>query len=317
MNMNQTIVENLQKISDYEKSRGESFKHRAYEKAIQSIRDLKYDITCSEDLKEVKYVGKGIGQKIEIIFEKGFLDIVNDIPTSEKALVKQLLGIYGVGIKKANDLKKKVKSFEELKNNSKTLLNNKQLIGLKHYSDLQERIPRSEMEFHETYIGNVWAGQKKPFEYRIVGSYRRGALHSGDIDIMVTFSPPSRDRYQQLIISLQNKGYLIDHLAWGDKKYMGVCKHPNFTKSRRIDIIYCSPAEYPFCLLYFTGSGEFNRKLREIANDNGYRLNEKKLVKLTNGQEVKNLPTEESILEFLDVPPYAPHERTDEILIMS
>jgi DNA polymerase/3'-5' exonuclease PolX len=312
--MNQTIVENLQKISDYEKSRGETFKHRAYQRAIQSIKSLSFDIDSIDDLKDVKHVGKGIRQKVEIIFDKGVLDLENDLPTSEKELVKQLLNIYGVGVKKANELKAKIKSLEELKENSATLLNQKQQIGLKHYAELQERIPRSEIEFHETYISQIWSKQKKPFEFRIVGSYRRGAPHSGDIDIMVTFNPPSRDRYQLLLRSLEESGYLVDHLAWGDKKYMGVCQHPVFKKSRRIDILYCSPAEYPYCLLYFTGSGEFNRKLREIANDNGYKLNEKKLIQLGDGEVVQNLRSEKEIMEFLGVHPYEPHERSDSVL---
>lgn len=312
--MNDTIIENLQRISDYEKGRGETFKHRAYQKAIQSIKELTFEIDGLDCLKGVKHVGKGIKQKIEIIFEKGSLDIENDLPTSEKELVKQLLNIYGVGIKKANELKTKVKSLDELRQNANELLHQKQQIGLKHYADLMERIPRSEIQFHEAYIGNIWSDQKKPFEFRIVGSYRRGEPHSGDIDIMVTFNPPNRQRYQLLLRALEKSGYLVDHLAWGDKKYMGVCKHPVFKKSRRIDILYCSPEEYPYCLLYFTGSGEFNRKLREIAKEKGYKLNEKKMISTSSNKNVENLGSEKEILEFLGVNYFEPQDRTDSAL---
>ena len=34
---------------------------------------------------------------------------------------------------------------------------------------------------------------------------------------------------------------------------------------RRIDIMYTKPEEYPFAILYFTGSGDFNVKMREYA----------------------------------------------------
>ena len=43
---------------------------------------------------------------------------------------------------------------------------------------------------------------------------------------------------------------------------------------RRIDIMYTKPSEYPFAVLYFTGSGEFNVRMRGDALVKGYTMNE-------------------------------------------
>ena len=55
---------------------------------------------------------------------------------------------------------------------------------------------------------------------------------------------------------------------------MGLCKLESDLPNRRIDIMYTRPDEYPFAILYFTGSKEFNQKMRQHANEKGFTLNE-------------------------------------------
>ena len=43
---------------------------------------------------------------------------------------------------------------------------------------------------------------------------------------------------------------------------------------RRIDIMYTKPCEYPFAIMYFTGSMEFNTMVRQKCLDRGLSLNE-------------------------------------------
>ena len=67
--------------------------------------------------------------------------------------------------------------------------------------------------------------------------------------------------YNIFIDKLQESNYIVDDLARGPKKYNGLCKY-NRNPCRRIDIMYTKPEEYPFAILYFTGSMEFNAKMR-------------------------------------------------------
>ena len=64
---------------------------------------------------------------------------------------------------------------------------------------------------------------------------------------------------QSLLKKLVNQGYLLEELFLGNKKYNGICKLGRKGIGRRIDIMYTKPEEYPFAILYFTGSGEFNQ----------------------------------------------------------
>ena len=72
---------------------------------------------------------------------------------------------------------------------------------------------------------------------------------------------------------------------------------------------------YPFALLYFTGSKEFNTGMRERALKMGYTLNEHGFSKMEGrkkGAKVdKAFPNERAIFDFLQMKFKEPHERTE------
>jgi DNA polymerase/3'-5' exonuclease PolX len=55
---------------------------------------------------------------------------------------------------------------------------------------------------------------------------------------------------------------------------MGICKLGDDGLLRRIDVRYMPYNSYYSAILYFTGSKDFNRKMRQIAISMGYKLNE-------------------------------------------
>ena len=70
------------------------------------------------------------------------------------------------------------------------------------------------------------------------------------------------------------KIYITDILALGGKKCMAVCKLKRHKVFRRLDLLYTRKKEFPFALLYFTGSGDFNVRMRNVALSKGYSLSE-------------------------------------------
>jgi len=152
----------------------------------------------------------------------------------------------------------------------------------------------------------------KEAELTIAGSYRRRRKDSGDIDVLIT----SKDKtvYTRFVNKLKKDAYLIEDLAFGRKKYNGISKIGRDGVGRRIDIMYTTPQEYPFAILYFTGSKEFNQMMRQEANTKGYTLNEYNLEELTeektvvdpNGEEIK---TEKDIFAFLKMGYVEPWQR--------
>ena len=79
---------------------------------------------------------------------------------------------------------------------------------------------------------------------------------------------------------------------------------------RRIDIMYTKPEEYPFAILYFTGSGDFNVKMREYALEKGFTINEYSM-KYTETKEKVNqiFYSEKDIFDFLKFEYQEPQNR--------
>ena len=71
---------------------------------------------------------------------------------------------------------------------------------------------------------------------------------SGDIDVLL--KSEDKSTFKKFINELTKIEYLYpEHLAIGQKKYNGLGKIKNHLIYRRIDIMYTTPAEYPFAIL--------------------------------------------------------------------
>ena len=114
-----------------------------------------------------------------------------------------------------------------------------------------------------------------------MGSFRRGATNSGDIDIIVTDKNNDSTIFNAFIDELTKKNILIESLSRGDKKSLTIAKLPNKTP-RRVDFMYTPYDEYGFAILYFTGSKIFNTVMRHEALKQGYTMNEHGLYKMEN-----------------------------------
>jgi len=223
-------------------------------------------------------------------------DAIKDIKDAREDLLK----ISGVGPKKAKELVELgVTSINELRklSNLTELLNNKQLIGLKYYEDILVRIPQGEIDEHNAYMKSVLHKVDPTAELTIAGSYRRRCKDSGDIDVLLKGTP---QHYKTFIKVLEDNGYLCETLAKGTKKYNGMCLMKGHSTYRRIDIMITKPEEYPFAILYFTGSKDFNTKMRQHALDKGYSMNEYSLKHSTDKTLISHTcKVEKDIFEYL------------------
>lgn len=313
-----SILKELTKLANDKKAKKETFRYRAYVKAIQSIKEYEGEITSIDDLDKVSGLAKGsIRTKIEEFIKTGEIQQVKAI-TEDSKVIDDLSNIYGIGPSKANELvnENKVSSIDDLKiklEKDEKLLNEKQKIGLKYYEDLLKRIPRKEMVKHDTFITDFIKGVDKNNDliYEVVGSYRRNAKNSGDIDVLCTTKNKDTKLFNDIIEKLEEDKYVTETLAKGKKKFMGISKLPRHKTHRRLDMIYTDYSNYAFTLLYFTGSGQFNVEMRNHALSLGYSLSEYGFKK--NGQFVDNkgklFETEEDIFEFLGIKYIKPEDR--------
>ena len=315
--MKNKVLKILKEIGEHEKVNGESFKASSYFKAIKGLKDLENDSFFTEEhLKDVKGVGKSIIEKVRLIMETGTCPKYEEIGKTVDPR-KEFVEIYGVGPAKAKELMDMgISSVQEMKGYDeekiKSILNDKQQIGLKYYDDIQSRIPYSEIKRHETYLKGVLKKVDPGCDLTIAGSYRRKSKTSGDIDVLIRTKCPSI--MGLFVEKLQNEYYMYEELALGNKKFMGLCNLgkclDDSTPCRRIDIMVTSEKEYPFAILYFTGSAEFNPKMRQVALDKGYSLNEYSLTHLESGKDLDKVFTDEKeIFEFLGMEYTEPKDR--------
>ena len=231
--------------------------------------------------------------------------------------------VYGIGPVKAKKiLAEGIRSMDELKAYQKEnpkFLNKNQVKGLTYLS--KERIPYKEMQKHEQFILCALHKSVPGINITICGSYRRKAKSSGDIDVLISDPQGRPNILKTCIQNLEKMEYIVDYYAKGDTKFMGVCRLPD-SLIRRIDIVETTIHEYPFAILYFTGSGDYNKMVRAKANDMGYTLNEHGIQPFSDGtkQEMNpkeykaflakhKLDSEKNIIEFLGLPYLEPHLR--------
>jgi DNA polymerase/3'-5' exonuclease PolX len=118
------------------------------------------------------------------------------------------------------------------------------------------------------------------------------------------------EKFLKSVEALYKKGYMLETLALGNKKFMGISKISSELSGRRIDIMVTTKKEYPFAILYFTGSAEFNPKMRHRALDLGYSLNEYSLTDIKTKLDMdKEFLEEKDIFDFLKMEYVEPHLR--------
>ena len=291
-------------------SLGNSINTRAYQKAAESIMLIEEPITSIEQVKGKPGIGTTILEKLQEYLDTGKIEALekhrdNPIHTFTK--------IYGVGPKKAQAfINLGIHSLDELRQQP-DLLNASQKLGLQYFDDLQLRIPRSEIEEYKQIFDEVF--DYDDAEYHIVGSYRRGVAESGDIDVILTNNKPSI--LKDFVKRLRDRGVILHILADGKKKNL-VIGQLEGKPARRLDFLYSPREEYPFALLYFTGSATFNVVMRKKALDMNYTLNEHgfhKMVGKVKGEKVTELFTsEKDIFDFLNIEYKEPTERKNAII---
>ena len=299
---NENIINNFKLLlNDTTKNR---FEKSSYNKIINIISNLEYDITKLniEKLKDIKYIGKSTIQRIEDILTYGNLPEFDNINKSN--IINKLKTIHGIGIVKALKLYNNSITYENINNNLNELTIEQQ-IGVKYKDDIIKKIPKIEINKFNIKIKKIFHKLDNNLIYNICGSYRRCKEYSGDIDILIT---NTEILLVDIIKYLHKKNILIDDLTInGTKKYMGICKLSNKIIGRRIDIRLISLDSYYYALLYFTGSDETNKYMRNIAKQNNWKLNEYSLIDNNNNKFIVN--SEEDIFKLLHIDYINPIDR--------
>ena len=317
--LNEKLAKLMSKLADIMMRTGEPMRAKAYKNAEETILSIQTEIKSVDDLKGKPGIGETILKKITEYLETGKLALIEREENKPELI---LTNVYGIGPQKAKDLVKKgIITIDQLREQQNEVLNDVQKKGLKYYDDVLKRIPRKEIDHYNKVFQKTFKKvADKQSHYEIVGSYRRGLSSSGDIDVIITSG--SQKVFDDFLNVLIEQKIIVDVLSRGNNKCLVISKIPNSDSYRRTDFLYSNLEEYPFSILYFTGSKGFNAVMRGYALKQGYSLNEHGLSKMdiisekgkknVKGKLVDHVFTDEkSIFDFLHLQYKTPTERID------
>jgi DNA polymerase/3'-5' exonuclease PolX len=298
--------DDYQQKKQLDKVKQNSFRIKAASVVLSVLKKIPDELTLEnykDKLSHISGIGKGSLERIHEILSTGKLKELGDFVDTKKDKknsLENLEEIVGIGRAHALELYDKgITSVEILKekiNKKEITVNDKILLGLKYYGKYKMNIPRSEMEQYKELLLHLTKkinksialkGDKNEYVLELCGSYRREKLTSNDIDVLIskkgtTHLTKTQNHLERFVNKLKkpmkynnNQPLLIDSMT--DKKiktkYMGFSQLLN-NPPRRIDIRFINYDSYPAALLYFTGSSDLNKKMRQIAKEKGYKLSE-------------------------------------------
>ncbi len=316
---NREIADIFEKIGTLLEIKGEIvFKTRAYFKAAETIATLSEDIATIKNegrLREIPGIGKELEAKIIEYLDTGKMSAYEKLIKEVPETLLDIVNIPSVGPKKAKLFfgELKIKTVEELKKaaqegklaqlpkfKEKTIEN-----ILKGIAVIEQGQKRMNLGTATQAAQTVVEALRKLKEVKLVvpsGSLRRGLETIGDIDILVTSTNPAK--VMDAFVKLPEVKNVNAH---------GETKSSILTQDNvQVDLRVVEKDSFGAALLYFTGSKNFNVKLRQLAMKENKKVNEYGIFSV-HGEKEKLLAskTEEECFKALGLPYIPPELRED------
>ena len=315
---NDAIIAALRQLVAYtqlEDGQSQSFRTRAYEKAIDAIATRGEPVAglSLPELKAIDGVGDSTARKIIEYCEHGSIGKVDRLRERYPATMLELMRIPGLGPKTVLALQSHLgvtdvagleaaiadERLRELpglgKKSEEKIASAIALLGI-HSSETRTPIFDA-MQVARRVMGDLEAsGLADRIDY--AGSLRRLEETIGDIDILAVSTRPTAllETFTALpgVTSVMGSGSTKASVVMDD--------------AVQVDLRVVDEDAYGAALLYFTGSKTHNIELRQRCLDRGWTLSEYSLTDVDSGDIVASR-TEEQIYAALDLPWITPEVR--------
>lgn len=304
MSMNEAVAERLSRIARLQDLLGEDkFKAISHDRAARIVEGLSIDIaTIADDpakLRALEGIGPKIADKIAEFAKTGKMSELVELEAKVPAGVLALMNIPGLGPKTVATLWKEggVKDLASLK---RIIADGSILklprMGAKSVEKLKESIDLAEQGNTRLPLGLAVPVAERFVEAMLkvkgvkqaafAGSLRRGRETIGDIDILVAAADSAAARVgeafrtlpgvSQIITAGDKKSSVRARIAHESGRFMveGKSGEADIGPSVQVDLRVVPTDSWGAALMYFTGSKEFNIRLRERSLKMGLTLNE-------------------------------------------
>lgn len=264
------------------------FKCNAYHNAARAVEQLEGslpELISSGKLGEARSIGESMKEKITTLVTTGHLPYYEELRAKFPAGVFDLLRVQGLGPKKVKAL------YEELGvddlDKLKAACEADQVAKLKGFGAKTQQKILEGIGFLAQMGQRVRLDQSLPLALRLLdglrdcpgvirmelcGSLRRRRETIKDIDILISSNDPGpiMDRF----VALPGVEQVIGH---GPTKSSVIVARGAGRLLMNADLRVVDDTQFPFALMYFTGSKEHNVVLRGRAQQRGLKLNEYEL----------------------------------------
>jgi DNA polymerase (family X) len=265
------------------------FRIRAYQNAIAAIDNLTssvFDLWENHRLGEIPGVGEGLADHLNELFTTGevkeFKVIKHDLPQG----MFSLIGLRGVGAKRAYKLAKEfdLNSREEAVEKLKEVAEQGRIRVLEGFGEKSEKellnaiieVKKTKAEKQRLLISHAEEVAGRAIEFleslpgvekaQALGSLRRRNPTIGDIDIVVVGKDGNNEEIMKSFLKFPE---IKEVLAQGEKKISVM-----LTNEVQLDLRVATTKTYGSMVQYFTGSKQHNIVLRTYALDHGMSLSE-------------------------------------------
>ena len=312
---NQEIARIFLEMADILEMQDTPWKPQAYRRAAKVIASMSEDVEeiykkkGLKGLEDIPGIGKNLAKKIVEYIQTGKIQAYEKLKASIEPEVSELMQIPGLGpkrIKKLNLLLgiKTIKDLEKAIREHKIAKlpgfgeKSEQLIAESLRMKKEERRPLSEVLPIANTIVEKLKKSGAVEKIDVAGSIRRKKTTVRDIDILATSKNPKK--VMEIFTSLPEVEKV---LGKGTTKATVILK-----QGIQADLRVVDEKCYGAALMYFTGSKEYNIRLREIARKKGFKLSEYGLFDRKTGKFVAGR-TEKEIYKKLGLKYVEPEKR--------
>lgn len=309
-----SITKILEDIAMLLEIKGENpFKTRAYynaAKTLSGITNLE-ELIREKRLREIKGIGEALSEKIEEYSTTGSMKYLDELTREVPESLLELMQIPNLGPKKIKVLYDElgISNIGELEYACKE----NRLVHLAGFGEkTQEKVLKG-IEFFKRHKGEFLFGDiyleaegikehlsavVAPGWVEVCGSIRRRKEVVRDMDILV--AAENHEKITSFFVSMPE---VDEVLVTGETKTSVRMK-----SGIEADLRVVSKEEFPYALMYFTGSKEHNVRLRGIAKKKGWKLNE---YGIFDGDDLVTCKSEEEIYHALGLSYIPPELRED------
>jgi len=316
---NQEVAKLFADIGDLLEIKGENrFKILAYRKAADNIAGLGQDLfdlwESGQDLRKIEGIGQAIADKSAELFSTGRLEFWEKLTAEVPVSLVEVLNIPDVGPKLAKSMWQELglTTVAEVKAAAQAgRLQTLPRMGAKSEARILASIEALERrETGRVHLGIAWPLARQvmavldnlpdALKVEVAGSLRRMRETIGDLDFLVATENP-----RPIMAAFKDLADVQEVIAAGETK-----TSVRFKNGLQADLRCLELSRWGTALQYFTGSQAHNVKVRELAQKQGYSLNEYALTRESDGEKLM-FDNEVELYEFLGMDYIPPLLRED------